>query len=131
MGEVNLTPQQAIEALKASDAVTVTAEMIAPCLRMSPSVLRKHVKDGEYHLSAVEVCGDRVRFFRKDFLQKIGEIPPDPPERTDLDVLEEISTKMDLILGAITTLMNQDQRHEFVETWADEKETAGAGTPTE
>ena len=46
-------------------------------------------------------------------------------------VLEEISTKMDLILGAITTLMNQDQRHEFVETWADEKETAGAGTPTE
>ena len=57
MSDFTLSPQEAVEILKISDAVTVSADMIAPCLRMSPSVLRKHVRDGEYQLSAVDVSG--------------------------------------------------------------------------
>lgn len=125
-----LTPQEAIEALKASDAVTVGPELIAAALRMSPSVLRKHVRDGEYNISAYDIQGSRIRFFRKDFLQKTGELPMDSEEKTDHQLLDEICTKMDLLLSALVGLMDQDQRHEFVETWLDKK-TAGAATPTE
>lgn len=135
-----MTQQEAIERLKASDAVTVGADDIAPCLRMSPSVLRQHVKDGNYHISKYDIQGGRIRFFRKDFLVQIGEIEPDPPERTEMAVLEEISANMVLILSAITAMMNQEQRREFVGTWADEedirrmeeqKESAGVAAPTE
>ena len=80
----------AVEALKSMDTMTVGPELIAKALKMSPSVLREHVRRGEYKISAVEVCGSRIRFFRKDFLQKIGEIPEDPPEKTDSDRLDEL-----------------------------------------
>lgn len=81
----------ALEALKASTAVTVSADMIAPVLGMSPGVLRKHVVDGDYKLSAVEVCGSRIRFPRKDFLVAIGEIPAEkPPDRMEM-ILQELA----------------------------------------
>ena len=86
----NGSQKDAIEIMKMMESVTVNAGLIAQALGMNPGVLRKHVRDGDYLLSAYEVCGDRIRFFRKDFLQKIGEIPPDPPERTDSDRLDEI-----------------------------------------
>lgn len=85
--------RNAIENLKALDAVTVNADLIALALGMNPGVLRKHVKDGEYMISKVDVCGNRIRFFRKDFLQKIGEMPAepeDPEEKTDSDRLDEL-----------------------------------------
>ena len=95
--ERTLTPQEAIEALKASTEVTVGPELIAAALRMSPSVLRKHVRDGEYNISAYDIQGSRIRFFRKDFLQKIGEVPLDPEEPTDRQLLEKIwETLMDI-----------------------------------
>jgi len=72
--------REAIEALKESTAVTVGPDLIAQALGMSPGVLRKHVRDGDYMISVAEVCGSRIRFFRKDFLQKIGEEPPEEPE---------------------------------------------------
>ena len=84
------TQRAAIEQLKQSEAVVVGPELIAQALGMNPSVLRQHVKDGDYKISAVEVCGSRFRFFRKDFLQKIGEAPLDPEERTDSDRLDEL-----------------------------------------
>ena len=67
-------------------------------------MLRKHVKDGEYLISKYEICGDRIRFFRKDFLQAIGEMPPDPEEPTDHQLLEEIHealTDIRILLKAI------------------------------
>ena len=109
--------RDAIELLKRSGEVVVGPELIAQALKMNPGVLRKHVKDGEYKLSAVEVCGSRIRFFRKDFLQKIGEMPEDPDEPTDHQLLEKIwETLMDIriLLKAI----------------ANEK-TAGVAAPTD
>ena len=84
------TQREAIELMKIMESVTVNADLIAQALGMNAGVLRKHVRDGEYKISAVEVCGDRIRFFRKDFLQKIGEMPEDPPEHTVEQVLMEM-----------------------------------------
>ena len=92
----------AVEALKGMDTMTVGPELIAKALKMSPSVLREHVRRGEYKISAVDVCGGRIRFFRKDFLQKIGELPEDEPEKTDSDRLDEI---IELIRVQNTMLM--------------------------
>ena len=128
--ERTLTPQEAIEALKASTEVTVGPELIAAALRMSPSVLRKHVRDGEYNISAYDIQGSRIRFFRKDFLQKTGEIPEDPPERTTAQVLDDLREELHeirLILMAqlsIGPLMRLDELKQ-------KEKTAGAATPTE
>ena len=84
------TQREAINILSMMESVTVNADLIAQALGMNPGVLRKHVRDGDYKISKFEICGDRVRFFRKDFLQAIGEIPPDAPERTDSDRLDEL-----------------------------------------
>ena len=87
--------REAIDVLKGLDLAFVGPELIAKALGMSASVLRQHVRDGHYHISEVDVCGNRVRFARKDFLQKIGEIPVDLPERTDSDRLEDIIRLLD------------------------------------
>ena len=86
--------REAINILMMMESVTVNADLIAQALGMNPGVLRKHVRDGDYLISKYEICGDRVRFFRKDFLQKIGEIPEDPPARSEMQVLEEILTEL-------------------------------------
>ena len=86
--------REAIEIMKRMDTVTVIPALVAQALGMNPDVLRKHARDGEYKISAYEVTGNTVRFFRKDFLQKIGEIEPDKPEKTTAQVLEEISDSM-------------------------------------
>ena len=122
--ERTLTPQEAIEALKASTEVTVGPELIAAALRMSPSVLRKHVRDGEYNISAYDIQGSRIRFFRKDFLQKIGEIPEDPPEETPLEVIAKAICSLlegqTAIMRGLNILMVEQLN-----------KTAGAATPTE
>ena len=82
--------REAINIMMMMESVTVNADLVAQALSMNPGVLRKHVKDGEYMISKYEICGDRIRFFRKDFLQAIGEMPPDPEEPTDHQLLEEI-----------------------------------------
>lgn len=82
--------REAINIMMMMESVTVNADLIAQALSMNPGVLRKHVKDGEYLISKYEICGDRIRFFRKDFLQAIGEMPPDPEEPTDHQLLEDI-----------------------------------------
>ena len=89
--------REAIDILLEMDDVTVNADLIAPCMSMNPGTLRKHVKDGFYITSKFEYNPEtgRIRFYRKDFLQKIGELPEDPPERTDSDRLEDIIRLLD------------------------------------
>ena len=82
--------REAINTMMMMESVTVNADLIAQALSMNPGVLRKHDKDGEYLISKYEICGDRIRFFRKDFLQAMGEMPPDLEEPTDHQLLDEI-----------------------------------------
>ena len=110
--------REAIDIMKNMDSVTVTPGLIAQALGMNPEVLRKHVRDGDYKISAVDVNGSVIRFFRKSFLQAIGEMDPEPEARTDSDRLEEI---IELIRVQNTMIM---------EMLAYIKESAGAATPT-
>ena len=100
-----MTQREAIEALKAMNEAFVGPELIARALGMSESVLRKHVRDGHYKISQADVCGNRVRFARKDFLQQIGEIPVELPERTDSDRLEDIIRLLDELCDMIHAMV--------------------------
>jgi len=54
----------------------VTAADIAPIVRMHPSVIIKYAKDGTWprEICNYVVSGNRVKFFRVDFLRKGGWI---------------------------------------------------------
>ncbi|MEE1162609.1 MAG: hypothetical protein UHU21_02840 [Lachnospiraceae bacterium] len=86
--------REAINIMMMMESVTVNADLIAQALSMNPGVLRKHVKDGEYLISKYEICGDRIRFFRKDFLQAIGEIEAEPEERTVTQAIDDLRKEL-------------------------------------
>ena len=54
----------------------ITAADIAPIVRMHPSVIIKYAKDGTWPKDICNyiVSGNRVKFFRVDFLRKGGWI---------------------------------------------------------
>ena len=117
--------REAINIMMMMESVTVNADLIAQALGMNPGVLRKHVRDGDYLISKYEICGDRIRFFRKDFLQAIGEMEPDPPERTVEDRLDElIEIEKDIQQGIHLMCA-------ALKLWIHEKKTAGAATPAD
>lgn len=112
---------------------TVSAKYLAPIVKMSESVIVKYAKEGKWDqdkLGKFVISGGHVKFFRKDFLQKCGFMEYDEDEPSDHQLLDTICTKLDLIIGALTALMNQEQRKEFVETFTNIK-TADAATPTD
>ena len=112
---------------------TVSAKYLAPIVKMAPSVIVKYAKEGKWDqdkLGKFVISGGHVKFFRKDFLQKCGFMEYDEDEPSDHQLLDTICTKLDLIIGALTGLMNQEQRKEFIETFTNIK-TADAATPTE
>ena len=115
-----ITTSDAVRDLMAMDAEVVPARMIAPVLKMSESVLIHRVKSGQWNedaLGRVVVSGNRVKFFRKDFLQKCGFIdldPEYPPTEKMLQQIWEALMDIRILLKAI----------------ANEK-TASAATPAE
>ena len=58
------------------DCEMITAEDLAPIVRMHPSVIIKYAKDGTWprEICNYVVSGNRVKFFRVDFLRKGGWI---------------------------------------------------------
>ena len=128
--DVTGSQREAIEIMKMMESVTVNADLIAQALGMNPGVLRKHVKDGDYHISAYEVSGDRVRFFRKDFLQKIGEMPPDMPERTVVQAIDDLREELHDIGLILLSQLSIGPVQRLLELKEKEK-TAGAATPTD
>ena len=126
------TQRDAINILKMMDSVTVNADLIAQALGMNPGVLRKHVKDGDYLISKVEICGDRIRFFREDFLRQIGEMPPEeaPAERTIVQALDDLREELHDI-GLILLAQMSGDRMIVLDLLKEHEKTAGAGTPTD
>ena len=122
--------REAINIMMMMESVTVNADLVAQALGMNPGVLRKHVKDGEYHISKYEICNDRIRFFRKDFLQKIGEIPEDPPEQTTAQVLDDLRKELHEIRLILMAQLSVGPLLRLDELKQKEK-TAGAATPTD
>ena len=66
----------AILALMARDDELVPAAVLAPVVRMHPSVMIKYAKDGTWprEICNYIVSGRNVKFFRIDFLRKGGWI---------------------------------------------------------
>ena len=124
------TQREAIEIMKMMESVTVNADLIAQALGMNPGVLRKHVRDGDYHISAYEVCNDRIRFFRRDFLQKIGEMPPDLPERTVVQAIDDLREELHNIGLILLSQLSIGPAERLLELKEKEK-TADDATPTD
>ena len=74
---------------------TVYASALAPIVRMHPSVIIDKARRGEWNLCKFVISGNRVKFFRKDFLQNCGlmsetEEKPSDPMAEILAELKEI-----------------------------------------
>lgn len=112
----------AVRALMEMDAEVVSAKHIAPIVHMSESVIVKKAKDGTWNadrLGNYVISGGRVKFFRKDFLQKCGFMEPEAEGQTSEQLLTEILQGIKLICGYIHLKVREEQK------------TAGAATPTE
>ena len=129
-----ITTSDAVRDLMAMDAEVVPARMIAPVLKMSESVLIHRVKSGQWNedaLGRVVVSGNRVKFFRKDFLQKCGFIDPDPEEVTIKQLLSDIRDELKRMNKLTLAGMDLRQRMSLELMNDDEKKTASAATPAE
>jgi len=83
----------AVRNLLAMTDEVVPAKYIAPIVRMSESVIIKYAKEGTWdqeHLGKYVISGNRVKFFRKDFLVKCGFLDPDPEVKTAEQLLTEM-----------------------------------------
>ena len=76
MSEMNYKPSDAVLQLIAREEELVPASAIAPIVKMHPSVIVKYAKDGKWprEICNYIVSGNRVKFFRIDFLRKGGWI---------------------------------------------------------
>ena len=88
--------REAVNILMMMESVTVNADLIAQALGMNPGVLRKHVRDGDYLISKYDFnpATGRIRFFRKDFLQAIGEMEAEPEERTVVQAIDDLREEL-------------------------------------
>ena len=118
----------AVQRLMAMTDEVVPARLIAPVLKMSESILIHRVKTGQWNedtLGKVVISGNRVKFFRKDFLQKCGFIEPEPEKEDPTDeilkMLGNLLEGQSTIMRALQLILN-DQMNE---------KTASAATLTE
>jgi hypothetical protein len=114
----------AVQHLMDMNCEVVSAKYIAPILKMSESVIVKYAKDGTWdadRLGNYVVSGGRVKFFRKDFLQKCGFIEKKPDEQTDHQLLKEMVVRLKIIQDALLCMMNDDQRINLSTILNDEK----------
>ena len=83
------------------DSEMIFAKDIAPIIHMNPDVIIKYAKDGTWdqdHLGKFVLSGDRVKFFRKDFLQKCGFIGKEPEAPTEREVILAAISALETIL---------------------------------
>ena len=134
---IDTTPimTDAVRTLMAMNAEVVPAKYIAPVLKMSESVLIHRVKSGEWDQDALGkyvISGHRVKFFRKDFLQKCGFVSADKPERTAEQLLKEISDRLDILTKAVICLQDARQRELFLRLVDElDKKTASVAAPAD
>ena len=105
---------EAVNRLMEMDDDMVFAKDIAPILHMKPDVIIKYAKDGTWdqeRLGNFVLSGDRVKFFRRDFLQKCGFIEPDPEEPTERQLLERIVQLLTDQNWMLMELLNKKEAH--------------------
>ena len=102
----------AVRRLMEMEDELVYAKDLAPIMKMTTDAIIHHAKNGEWRFCEYVISGNRVKFFRLDFLQKCGFLPkkepapPDPEEQTDSDRLNELIellTVQNMMLNEICT----------------------------
>ena len=90
-----ITPE--VQKLIDMDCEIVTAAQLAPILRMHPQTIIDRVKTGLWdpdRLGKFVISGERVKFFRMDFLQKCGFVEPDPERKSAEQILTEMLSEV-------------------------------------
>jgi hypothetical protein len=98
---------EAVRHLMAMTDETVSAKYIAPILHMSESVIVKYAKDGTWNLCRYVVSGNRVKFFRRDFLIKGGFMEPEKEGPTVEQQLEQVIKLLSNIKWFLAELLNE------------------------
>ena len=101
---------EAVRHLMAMTDETVSAKYIAPIVKMSESVIVKYAKDGTWNLCRYVVSGNRVKFFRLDFLEKCGFIDKEQEGPTTEQLLTEILQGVKLICGYIHLKVLEEEK---------------------
>ena len=98
---------------------TVPASVIAPVVKMHPSVIIEYAKTGKWKLSAFITAGDRVKFFKEDFLEKTGLKEREPEEPTDHQLMLAIVDALTAMLDAQKSILMQlDQQNDMIHAMA-------------
>ena len=84
------TITEPVRNLMAMNSEVVSAKYLAPIVKMSESVIIHYAKTGQWNLCRYVISGNRVKFFRKDFLIKCGFMQEDPEARTAEQILTEM-----------------------------------------
>ena len=101
---------EAIQALLDRTDTMITASDLAPAVRMHPAVIIKYAKDGTWPR---EVCnyvisGERVKFFREDFLRKAGYLA-DEPVQSEADRIQMVIDELKQIRQIIIDMMERQK----------------------
>lgn len=102
-----------VQKLIDSEDEVVSAIQLAPIVKMHPQTIIEYAKTGKWNLCRFVISGDRVKFFRKDFLQQCGFIDPEPEEKsTDKMILEQLTALnegISMICQMLTLMMEPYQ----------------------
>ena len=115
---------EAVRHLMAMTDETVSAKYIAPILKMSESVIVKYAKDGTWdqeHLGKYVISGNRVKFYRRDFLIKGGFMEPEKEEQNDHMLLKELVVRLKVIQDVLLCMMTDEQRLYLADLMKNEK----------
>ena len=88
-----------VQRLMDMDAETIYAKDIAPIVKIHPQTIIEYAKTGKWNLCRYVISGDRVKFFRKDFLQQCGFVDPEPEGPTERQLLAIIVNKLESMLN--------------------------------
>lgn len=119
----------AVRRLMEMDTDTVYAKDIAPIVKIHPQTIIDYAKTGRWDqdsLGKFVISGDRVKFFRLDFLQKCGFVEKKPDEHTDHQLLKEMVVRLKIIQDALLCMMNDEQRI-YLSTIINDEKTASCG----
>ena len=78
----------------------VTAKDLAPIVKIHPQTIIEYAKTGKWDLCRFVISGDRVKFFRKDFLQQCGFMDPEPEETVETTVATAVIDGLKAMLEA-------------------------------
>ena len=130
-----ITPE--VQRLINMEDEVITAAQLAPILKMHPQTIIDRAKSGLWdqdRLGKFVISGDRVKFFRKDFLQKCGFIEPEEPKQpTDLQILGQLIAlnEASTMICQMLTLMMEPYQLDALNELLEKKKSASAATPTD